>query len=249
MTTPKTAVVLGADLVQRALLGCALPEDLQTSFAGKLEEVGEADVAFVSQTVELTASQACRELRQRMAVVLCDDRYTDADLGEREASSCGAGAFVGPPYDRESLTRAIQAALEPAGTASTDERAAAGGGDPEASQRDAQSPERVWEAFRARVDTIYRNLDRLDHYQVLEISSQSSAQQIKLAYQMRVMEFHPDRFASHPNEDFRRKLYEITKAVTEALRVLGDAAQRNAYDVERRPRERPGRAPRPPKKE
>ena len=249
----RRVVVVDGDLVRRALMQCALPEGLEAAYASQLDEVGDADVALVGQIAGLSASEVCRSLRKRMALVLVDDRYADAELGQRETSAWGAGAFVGPPFARESIAQAVadaaakssvvqraQAVIDAAPTA---EREFA----PQPTDPGNKSAEQMWEAFRTRVDTIYRNLDRLNHYQVLEISPHSSDQQIKLAYQMRVMEFHPDRFASHPNEDFRRKLYEITKAVTEALRVLSDTQRRQAYDAEHRPRERTSR--RPPKKE
>ena len=254
MNVRRVAVVDG-DLVRRALLQCALPDGLEAAYASQLDEVGDAEVALIGQVPGLSAAEVCRSLRKRMALVLIDERYVDTELAQRETSAYGAGAFVAPPFAREAIAQAVvdaaaksarvlesQAAVDNAPTA---EREFAP--QPTDAGASAKSAEQMWEAFRTRVDTIYRNLDRLSHYQVLEISAHSSEQQIKLAYQMRVMEFHPDRFASHPNEDFRRKLYEITKAVTEALRVLSDTKRRQAYDVEHRPRERTSR--RPPKKE
>lgn len=249
----RRVVVVDGDLVRRALIQCALPEGLEAAYASQLDEVGDADVALVGQVEGLSASDVCRSLRKRMALVLIDERYTDTEVAQREMQLYGAASIVAPPFSRDAIAQAVAEAItktarvhEPQGTgdtAPTVEREFA----PQPTDPGNKSAEQMWEAFRTRVDTIYRNLDRLDHYQVLEISPQSSAQQIKLAYQMRVMEFHPDRFASHPNEDFRRKLYEITKAVTEALRVLSDPQRRQTYDAERRPRDRTSR--RPPKKD
>jgi len=249
----RRVVVVDGDLVRRALIQCALPEGLEAAYAAQLDEVGDADVALIGQVQGLSASEVCRSLRKRMALVLIDERYGDTAVAQREMQLYGAAGVVAPPFSRDAIARAVAEAItrtarvqEPQGTgdtAPTVEREFA----QQSTDPGNKSAEQMWEAFRTRVDTIYRNLDRLDHYQVLEISPQSSAQQIKLAYQMRVMEFHPDRFASHPNEDFRRKLYEITKAVTEALRVLSDPQRRPTYDAERRPRDTTGR--RPPKKD
>jgi hypothetical protein len=250
----RRVVIVDGDLVRRALVQCALPEGLEAAYASQLDEVGDAEVALIGQVPGLSVAEVCRSLRKRMALVLIDERYADAELAQREVSAYGAGAFVAPPFSRETIAQAVADAAAKSArvleaqavvdTAPTAEREFA----PQPTDvGQTKSAEQMWEAFRTRVDTIYRNLDRLSHYQVLEISAHSSEQQIKLAYQMRVMEFHPDRFASHPNEDFRRKLYEITKAVTEALRVLSDTKRRQAYDAEHRPRERTGR--RPPKKE
>jgi hypothetical protein len=239
----RRVVVIESGPVRRALLQCALPEGLEAAYAMQLDEVGDADVALIGQIEGLSPAEVCRSLRKRMALVLVDERYSDAAVAQRESSLYGAGATLAPPFARDSIAQALASALaksssaRPAGPSTDEPFAPERELLPPPSDPDGKSAEQMWEAFRTRVDTIYRNLDRLDHYQVLEISPQSSAQQIKLAYQMRVMEFHPDRFASHPNEDFRRKLYEITKAVTEALRVLSDPQRRQAYDAERRPRD------------
>jgi hypothetical protein len=242
--TAKRVVVVDTDIVRRALLECALPPGSEVAFVERIDDIADADVAVVGSAAGSSVGEICQALRGRMAVVLADERYSDASVAQRETAAWGAG-FVAPPFGREELSQAIDAALTrssdvPVGVKGADGVAPTGvpaDGEPSWNPG-ADSPERMWDQFRDRVDTIYRNLDRLDHYQVLEISPQSTAQQIKVAYQMRVMEFHPDRFAAHPNEDFRRKLYEITKAVTEAFRVLSDPDRRTTYDAERRPRDR-----------
>jgi hypothetical protein len=236
-TNTMTVVVLDTDVVRRALIECALPPQAEARFAVHPDEVPDSDVILIGPRPGTALEHACRALDERMAIILCDERYVDAELARREVAAVGAAGFVAPPYAREALEEVLNEAVSKRRLATATPSAPRDASPTRRSDPPA-TPEKLWELFRERVDVIYRNLDRLDHYQVLETSQQSSGPQIKSAYQLRLMEFHPDRFASNPSEEFRRKLYEITKAVTEAFRVLSDPAARAAYDVGRRPRER-----------
>src|SRR5262245_52596278 len=107
----RRVVVVDSDLVRRALVQCALPEGLEAAYAGQLDEVGDADVALVGQVEGLSPAEVCGSLRKRMALVLIDERYSDAELAQRETSAYSAGAWVGPPFAREAIAQAIANAL------------------------------------------------------------------------------------------------------------------------------------------
>lgn len=63
-----------------------------------------------------------------------------------------------------------------------------------------------------------------DYYEVLGVSRESGADEIKKAYRRLAMKFHPDRNPDDPEADSR------FKEATEAYDVLCDAEKREAYD-------------------
>lgn len=67
-----------------------------------------------------------------------------------------------------------------------------------------------------------------DHYKTLGIKPNSTAEQIKKAYQKLALKFHPDKNVG--NEEAATKFF---KEIREAYEILGDAQQRSQYDVVR----------------
>ena len=82
------------------------------------------------------------------------------------------------------------------------------------------------------IQALDRMLDRLDYYQLLEIPHQAKVAEIKSAYFERSMEFHPDRFVRHPDDQLKRRIYAVYKRVSEAFRVLSRSDTRAEYDAE-----------------
>jgi len=63
-----------------------------------------------------------------------------------------------------------------------------------------------------------------DHYKVLEVPHDASAEDVQHAYRTLAMKYHPDR---NPSPDAAAKM----TAINEAWEVLGDARHRRDYDV------------------
>lgn len=64
------------------------------------------------------------------------------------------------------------------------------------------------------------------HYEILEISHQATASQIKVSYRKLAKKYHPDL---NPND---KKAETLFKAIGEAYEVLSDAEKRKKYDFE-----------------
>lgn len=69
-----------------------------------------------------------------------------------------------------------------------------------------------------------------DHYEVLGISAQASAADIRAAYLRLARERHPDRF---PDPEEKARAGEFFKRLSEAFNTLGSERTRRDYDAER----------------
>ncbi len=72
-------------------------------------------------------------------------------------------------------------------------------------------------------------LDELDYYNVLEITPDASASEVRAAYHRATRRFHPDGHRQI-GDDLRPVLGRIAKRVAEAYSVLRDARRRQVYD-------------------
>ncbi len=83
------------------------------------------------------------------------------------------------------------------------------------------------------------SVDRLDHYQILDVSSSASKEEIKKSYFQLARRYHPDIFGQELPSDVREKVDEVFAAITKAYHTLSDEAKRQAYDSKRQtiPRE------------
>jgi tetratricopeptide (TPR) repeat protein len=72
-----------------------------------------------------------------------------------------------------------------------------------------------------------------DHYEVLEITRQSTTGDIKTAYYGLAKKFHPDRYHEVPRDsELRGQLEALFAKLTQAYDVLKEPAQRAAYDTQ-----------------
>jgi hypothetical protein len=93
--------------------------------------------------------------------------------------------------------------VAPVGTAS---------GDPEAQV--------AWKAER---------LDTLDYFELLGVPTTASAAEVKRAFYAESRAYHPDRFFHLTDEEFKARVHEVYKRVTEAYYVLRDDLRRSKY--------------------
>jgi molecular chaperone DnaJ len=68
------------------------------------------------------------------------------------------------------------------------------------------------------------NVTKVDFYEVLEVSRDSSDQELKTSYRRLAMQYHPDRNPNNPEAE------EKFKTCSEAYQVLSDPEKRAAYD-------------------
>lgn len=81
----------------------------------------------------------------------------------------------------------------------------------------------------------------LDYYKILEIEPEACPEQIKKAYRLLALMYHPDRYKETDNEELYRKAEEKFKLIQVAYRTLSDPQKRAEYDayyseVRRQPR-------------
>jgi curved DNA-binding protein CbpA len=84
--------------------------------------------------------------------------------------------------------------------------------------------------FKARIDQIFADLERYSYYELLNLSSDASPDEIREAFHRMALSVHPDRFHTCPDVDLRSKVYAIYKRMTEGYRVLMDSPARREYD-------------------
>ncbi len=90
---------------------------------------------------------------------------------------------------------------------------------------------------RAILD-LYSRLDRLDHYELLDIRPDAEKSEIKAAYYRVVGRFHPDKYFGKNLGGFRAKLERVFARLTEAHDVLTRRSTRRAYDESLRAKRR-----------
>lgn len=77
-----------------------------------------------------------------------------------------------------------------------------------------------------------RIMDELDYYQLLHVSPEASASEIRKAFHESSRHFHPDANRNLPDE-LREHCGRISKRITEAYCVLRDTRRRKSYDAKR----------------
>lgn len=66
-----------------------------------------------------------------------------------------------------------------------------------------------------------------DHYASLDVAPDAPAEEIRAAWRLRLVAFHPDRFR---DDEQRRRAEELSQRANAAWQVLGDPVQRARYD-------------------
>ncbi|MDW8391822.1 MAG: DnaJ domain-containing protein [Oscillochloridaceae bacterium] len=71
--------------------------------------------------------------------------------------------------------------------------------------------------------------EELDHYAVLGVQRNATAEEIKRAYRQQIARYHPDRFATASPEE-QAEASRRARRINEAYATLSDAAARTAYN-------------------
>jgi DnaJ family protein C protein 7 len=80
-----------------------------------------------------------------------------------------------------------------------------------------------------KADFEVRKRKRADYYEVLQVKKVSTEIELKAAYKMRALEWHPDKHVDKPKDE-QKAAEERFKAIGEALEVLTDPMKRQLYD-------------------
>ena len=86
-------------------------------------------------------------------------------------------------------------------------------------------------AITRYVEQAYPVLDQVDYYQMLNVSSAASAEEIKAAYYRLAARLHPDVHGEQVDEGFRARLTAVYSRVVEAYKVLSHHQRRGDYDA------------------
>ncbi len=68
----------------------------------------------------------------------------------------------------------------------------------------------------------------LDYYELLGVTQESTAEEVKRAYHKQIARYHPDRYAQASDAE-KQYAVERTQCINEAYRVLSEFGARNAY--------------------
>ena len=85
--------------------------------------------------------------------------------------------------------------------------------------------------FKARIDQIYADLERYSYYELLNLKTDATFDQIQQSFHRMALSMHPDRHARNPDKDLKRKLHRIYKRVAEGYRVLSNTETRREYEA------------------
>lgn len=85
--------------------------------------------------------------------------------------------------------------------------------------------------FKARIEQIYGDLDRYNYYELLNLQPDASFDAIQQSFHRMALAMHPDRHATNPDGELRRKLHLIYKRVAEGYKVLSAIETRRDYEI------------------
>ena len=240
-------LIIDSDSVRRGMLACTLPAArFNLEFARSLEKgldlLGrmQPDVVIVGR--DSSSQEVCQRVRslpagQSCTLILMDEQYRNETAGEAEAEAAGADTFLPFPFEAPLFEQRLELRQRPPADASAAVKATA----PTASANPTPAPlssisiqestQLAWDAFRGRVESLHGRLDSVDYFELLDLRRPAGPADIKDAYFKCSMELHPDRFMQLPDEELKRKIYEVYKRMSEAFKVLINSELRRAYEA------------------
>lgn len=79
------------------------------------------------------------------------------------------------------------------------------------------------------LDRVLPALDRLDHFELLDVAVSASSKDIQSAFHAMAAGLHPDRHRNSLSPEQHEKLVTVYARIAEAYRVLRDPAYKDAY--------------------
>ena len=80
-----------------------------------------------------------------------------------------------------------------------------------------------------RLESKFEEIQEADYFTVLGLSRSAGSEEVKRAYELLTTEFHPLRFAGHPDPALQHRAQQISTALAEAARALADDRLREEY--------------------
>jgi CheY-like chemotaxis protein len=80
-----------------------------------------------------------------------------------------------------------------------------------------------------RLESKFEEIQEADYFTVLGLSRSAGSEEVKRAFTLLTTEFHPLRFAGHPDPALQHRAQQISTALAEAARALADDRLREEY--------------------
>jgi hypothetical protein len=80
-----------------------------------------------------------------------------------------------------------------------------------------------------RLEAKFEEIQDADYFTVLGLARSAGSEEVKRAYALLAAEFHPLRFAGHPDPALQHRAQQIRAVLSEAARALGDDRLRGEY--------------------
>jgi curved DNA-binding protein CbpA len=87
--------------------------------------------------------------------------------------------------------------------------------------------------FQKRIDDVLvfgQKISALNYYQILQVSSDSSASEVKVAYFKLARKYHPDLFSRNLSPEVKNKIDDIFDKITKSYHTLSDDNKRQEYN-------------------
>jgi hypothetical protein len=80
-----------------------------------------------------------------------------------------------------------------------------------------------------RLESKFEEVQEADYFTVLGLARTAGSEEVKRAYELLAAEFHPLRFAGHPDPALQHRAQQIRSVLSEAAQALGDDRLRAEY--------------------
>lgn len=80
-----------------------------------------------------------------------------------------------------------------------------------------------------RLEAKFEEIQDADYFAVLGLARSAGGEEVKRAYELLAAEFHPLRFAGHPDPALQHRAQQIRTVLAEAAQALGDDRLRSEY--------------------